>query len=150
MSNTYPLPLRVLNHLRQGREVAAEVEPSDRNARAWVFITPVPGVLSTLFNPGSERIDWRKYPDTARLQIEHYWILRLEVLAEALERLRDDDLRDGEANVEKIVVQGEADVGPVIIQWVSDFEALRDPGNVQDATLAHDRVCAYFGLHYAT
>ena len=127
------LPLKVLNRLRLGRNVAAEVQCEDPDRRMWIMISPVIAGRDpdeSLFIP----------------VISYYRIAYFSVMSNIVHRLDEEDLSAGQGSVQLIVVENENEVGAAIAGCIHNVEDLRDPSNVPDSDFIYEKVCTLFGI----
>jgi hypothetical protein len=128
---TQKLPLSILNRLRLGRDVSAEVKSDDPEWKSWILISPI------VRGSGSGPVTFS--PDIVRFRIMHY-----TVIAVAIDRLWDGELLDGEARTQIVTVTNEDDISSSISQWLLKLEDLRQPSIESD--LVYEKICALFRI----
>ncbi len=130
-----PLPLKILNRLRLGREVAARVTPSRPDHLAWVYVYPMldpqNGVVVKPARMGAE-------PRFAALgegnPIIGFLVCHLEIEAAVAEEVYKgirDDLEDPAFDHPDLaIVANEEELAVLLQRWVTDPMTLHVPMDV--------------------
>ena len=129
------IPLKVLNRLRLGREVATEAPTLVEGERVWILVTPItkqnaPWVSDSKWEGAEARLSDDNSPS-----ILGYRIARIELPSEMIERIRDDDLPRRAVSVEQMTVREENQIAPALSLYLQDATSLRHPDNVADLSL---------------
>jgi hypothetical protein len=125
------IPLKVLNRLRLGRTVAAEIAATISEHRAWVHVRP----LIASEKGYRDGTDFWKEPkatsyNVAQNPIAGFCVRRIEVPAELVVKARADewDLTSQDCSVDEgIVANSEEELARILSQWIPDGAALRIP-----------------------
>ena len=125
------IPLKVLNRLRLGRDVAAKVDPTWLDHLAWVYVYPILNPENGYLLRG-HRGEERIVSSGSANPIKGYLVRHLEVEAKVaedyLQSIRDDI---GKSSFDtKMIVADEQELEKVLAQWLSDFTALHVPTSV--------------------
>ena len=127
------LPLKVLNRLRLGRSVAAEVPTPLAQYRAWVHVQPLVDGMKMAPHDADYGLEPRldKTDVAGRELTFRASFVRLH--SKYLEYRLDLDLawEDEQTAREEVLAQNEQELESVLSRWLTDLSALRAPANVE-------------------
>ena len=125
------LPLKILNRLRLGQDVAAEVTPTISHHLAWVYIYPLIDYTKAriIDQPGHER---RIMSADGSNPIEGFLIRYIEVEERIVADFHQGRLYDPDRPTidQRIVVTDEAELVTVLGKWIHNFLSLHIPEDV--------------------
>lgn len=125
------IPLKVLNRLRLGRSVGAEVRATRPNRRAWVYVEPIIDIEAAVWVSNGQTPEQRLALDVPNA-ITGFRAGFIEIHEHLLEQLSDGNFpKDtGAVHIEKIAAD-EAGLEKILSQWLPDLSLLRHPNNVE-------------------
>ena len=126
------LPLKVLNRLRLGRDVAARVAPADEKNHAWVYVyLLLNDIAGVQIIEGGEPKAVGAIPENDQIQ---FLVCRVEFSQEIIEeykagRLYEIENRQAETD-ERWQVRGVAELEDILSRWIDDGDQLHEPSVV--------------------
>ena len=125
-----PIPLKVLNRLPMGRDIAARVPPSSAENLAWVYIAPLFPERAYVGEPENRR--WIHVTKSGKVN-SGFLVRHLEVDAEQAEAIYwgfRHDLHETFLD-ERVLVPNETELEAVLIEWLPDYGDLHPPSGVR-------------------
>ncbi|MBW3623998.1 MAG: hypothetical protein KY468_11375 [Armatimonadetes bacterium] len=125
------LPLKLLNRLRLGRDVAARVQARLENHSAWIYVYPLlnPEKGKRVKEPGREA---RIVSDRGESAIRGFLLRYLEVETKIVEDYLKGTLDEADyPSVEEFYeVSMEEELAEILTRWIDDFSLLHEPSIV--------------------
>ena len=125
------LPQHILNRLQLGGDIAAEVQATQADYRAWVYVRPL---METTFQQARERWTRERQYTPVDFSITGYSVRYLELSDWHRQRADDLDyaLRECPTIDLQLCVRDEHALGQLLAQWVHDFSTLGLPLSYPD------------------
>jgi len=125
------LPMKILNRLRSGRDVAAKVLPSRSENMAWVYVYPLLNEKHGFLHRG-HGCEEQIVGDGTGNPIKGFLVRHLEIEAVIVEDFHENQRDDlGEPVLdERFTLETEADLEAVLRRWLTDDTTLHIPMDV--------------------
>lgn len=143
------MPSKILDRLRGGSSVAAEVVPQQTGTRAFVMIIPKETNSSyrseTRLNRDDQSTDHTPGSESAKT-VTKYEIRYLEHDAKYTDEMWGWDydlvLDDKTTRIKRVFVEREQDVEEIVMKWLQDFSLLQSPEQF-DSSLVNSPIDSY-------
>lgn len=125
------LPQPILNHLHLGGDIAAEVQATRAEYRAWVYAQ---ALMETSFQKARERWTRERQYEPIDLSIKGYYVRYIELSEWHLEWGYDLDyaLKERPTIDLQMCVRDEQALEDILSQWCHDFSTLGLPQSYPD------------------
>lgn len=125
------LPLKVLNRLRLGRDLAARVPETLKNHSAWIYVYPLLDSEKgeRIFEAGREQ---RIVSTSGESAIAGFLVRYLEVERQVVEDYHDGRLDEADyPDVDqRYKARTEEELAALLARWIEDFSQLHEPSSV--------------------
>ena len=130
MENSGLIPLKTLNRLRLGREVAAEVNPTSPGHKAWVLVWPQVDAEHGYFNKLSDYGESLVFSTSDQNPIKGFIIIFIQIEQARLQEFIDNQWEmpySTASAYEEDFAADEAELEVKLSKWLSDFSLLQHP-----------------------
>lgn len=125
------IPQHILNRLHLGGDIAAEVQATQSEYRAWVYVQPL---MEVSFQEARKRWTLERRDQPFDFTVKGFFVRYIELSEWHLERSDDLDyaLRERPTIDLQVCVRDEQTLEHLLSQWCRDFSTLGLPQNYPD------------------